>query len=104
MLVLKIIFTLVAVALFVIVFFQMIRKNDTSFVSILIIEAIGIMINFIEISLGEYYSIFWLLLEILLSIIIPLAILLLEKVGKNFSEILNVPIARIFMMFVWINI
>lgn len=99
MLVLKIIFTLVSVALFVIVFFQMIRKNDTSFVSVLITEAIGIIINFIEISIGgEYYSVFWFLLEILLSIIIPLVVIILEKNGKNFSEILNVGIARVYML------
>ena len=49
MLVSKILFNLLAVALFVIIFFKMIKKNDTTYVSILIAEAIGIGINFIEI-------------------------------------------------------
>ncbi len=84
MLVLKIIFTLVAVALFVIVFFQMIKKNDTTFVSILVVEAIGIVINFIEISIGVYDFIFLMLIEIILSIVIPVIVLLLEKKRNKF--------------------
>ena len=47
----KIIFNVVAFFLFVLIFFKMIRKNDTSYLGILILQAIGIAINFFEIIL-----------------------------------------------------
>ena len=47
----KLIFNILAFSLFIIVFFKIIRKNDTNYISILILEAIGIAISFIEIKL-----------------------------------------------------
>ena len=44
----QLIFTVISLAIFVYTFFKMIRKNDTSYVIILILEAIGIALNFIE--------------------------------------------------------
>ena len=43
------IFTILAFALFVYIFFKMIQKNDTSYITILIIQAIAISLNFIEV-------------------------------------------------------
>ena len=43
----QLIFTVISLAFFVYTFLKMIRKNDTSYVIILILEAIGIALNFI---------------------------------------------------------
>lgn len=45
----KIIFNVLAFSLFIIMFFKMIKKNDTNYVIILCMQALGIAINFIEI-------------------------------------------------------
>jgi len=48
MLIEKFIFNILAFSLFIIIFSKLIRKNDTNYVVILVIEAIGIAINFLE--------------------------------------------------------
>ena len=45
------IFTVVSLAIFVYMFFKMIKNNDTSYIVILILEAIGIAINFLGFAL-----------------------------------------------------
>ena len=89
MLVSKILFNLLAVALFVIIFFKMIKKNDTTYVSILIAEAIGIGINFIEIIGNLYGSVVLEIIEYVLAVIIPIIVIIMEAKGINFSEIIN---------------
>ncbi len=41
----KIIFNLLAFTLFIIIFFKMIKRNDTTYLDILILQFIGIAIN-----------------------------------------------------------
>ena len=41
------IFIMLSIILFVIIFFKMIKKNDTSYVPILAVEALGIGIDFV---------------------------------------------------------
>ena len=48
----ELVFNLLAVSLFIIIFFKILRKNDSNYVSILLLEAIGICISFVEIKLG----------------------------------------------------
>lgn len=90
----KIIFNLLAFSLFIIIFSKIIRKNDTNYVSLLLLQSIGIAIDFVEIkfSIKE----FWLLIIIryILSIILPIAIILLEANHINFSEILYTVLAK----------
>ena len=55
----KIIFNILAFAIFVIVFGRFVKKNDTSYVYILGLEFIGIVINFLELffldTLRQFY-------------------------------------------------
>ena len=55
----QLIFTILAFGIFVYMFFKMIRENDTNYIGVLIIEAIGISLNFIEvlkkIQLGPFF-------------------------------------------------
>ena len=51
----QIIFSVIAFVLFTYIFlFEMIRKNDTSYLSIVIIQAVGILIDFIQISSKKF--------------------------------------------------
>ncbi len=49
MLIEKLIFNIIAFSLFIIIFAKLIKRNDTTYVIMLGIEALGITINFIEI-------------------------------------------------------
>ena len=93
----KILFNLLAFSLFVIIFFKIIRKNDTNYVILLILQAIGIAISFIEISIGIDANILFKTFRYLFSIFIPIAITILELKGVNFSEIVSSVIASFFM-------
>ncbi len=92
----KIIFNLLAVAIFIIVFGKFIRKNDTSYVYILGIEFLGIVINFIELLSELRLNLFFRILIYILSIIIPGIVLIIEKYKNiDFPEILNIALAKI---------
>lgn len=45
----QLLFTIIAFGLFVYIFFKMIQKNDTNYIFILILQTIGILLNFIEV-------------------------------------------------------
>ena len=45
----QLLFIFVSFAIFVYMFFRMIKKNDTSYVTILVVEAMGIALNFLEV-------------------------------------------------------
>ena len=92
----KIIFNLLAFAIFIIVFGRFVRKNDSSYVYILGLEFIGITINFIELLFNLHLNLFFRILIYILSIIIPGIILLIEYKKKfDFPEMLNTFLARI---------
>ncbi len=92
----KIIFNLLAFAIFIITFGRFIRKNDTSYVYILGIEFLGIVINFIELLFSIRLNIFFRVLIYILAIIIPGIILLIEYYKKvDFPEMLNITLAKI---------
>lgn len=92
----KIIFNLLAFAIFIIVFGRFIKKNDTSYVYILGLEFIGIVINFIELLANINLNIFFKIIIWILSVIIPGIMLLLEyKKKMDFPEIFNIILAKI---------
>lgn len=91
-------FNLLAFSLFIIIFFKIIRKNDTNYIGLLILEAIGIAISFIEIKLKLKENVFLGTTRYLFSVIFPLVIILLEIKGINFSEILSIVAAKFFML------
>ena len=64
----KIVFNILAFAIFIIVFSRFIKKNDASYVYILGIEFIGIVINFIELFFDIHLNLFFRVLIYILSI------------------------------------
>ena len=94
----KIIFNLLAFSLFIVIFFKIIRRNDSNYVFLLLLEAVGIGISFNEIRLGVEGTIGWCVFRYCLSVILPLFILILEFRGLNFSELISVILAKFFIM------
>ena len=95
----KIIFNLLAFSLFIIIFSKIIRKNDTNYVSLLILQSIGICIDFIEIKFSIKEAWVLLLVRYLLSIVFPLLIIILETNNFNFTELLYIFLARLQIVF-----
>lgn len=95
----RIIFNILSFSLFIIIFFKIIKKNDTTYVVPLILEAIGIAIGLIEILIGRFLGTFIRVITYLLAIVLPLAIILIEKYGLNFSELLYIFLARLYSIF-----
>ena len=92
----KIIFNLLAFAIFIFVFGRFIKKNDTSYVYILGLEFIGIVINFIELLSNITLNVFFKVVIWTLSVIIPGIMLLIEyKTKIDFPEMFNILLAKI---------
>ncbi len=91
----RIIFNILSFSLFIIIFFKIIRKNDTAYVVPLILEALGIAIGLIEILIGRFLGTYIRVITYILAIVLPLAIILLEKYGINFSEWLYIFLAKL---------
>lgn len=97
MITLKIIFNLLAFTLFIIVFFKMIKKNDTTYIDILVLQFVGIGVNFIELISDIKLPVIIKIILYILCVIIPGIVLVLEKKNILFPELLNVIIAKIYL-------
>ena len=80
----QLVFPVISFAMFVYMFFRMIKNNDTSYVMVLVLEAIGIALNFVEVLFGIELNIIFIMLKYILSIIVPLFIIILEKNNARF--------------------
>ena len=93
----QLIFTILAFELFIYMFFKMIQKNDTNYIGILVMQAIGIALNFISVSIKKELGPFFITLKYIFGIIMPIAILSVEKKGIPLIQILNVAKAKIYL-------
>ena len=92
----KIIFSILSIAIFMLTFFKLIKKNDTSYIYILLVEFIGIAIYFMELFFTFTLPIVLKIIVYLFSIILPGILLWIEKVKKiDFPELFHVAIAKI---------
>lgn len=92
----QLIFTIFAFVLFVYMFFKMIRENDTNYIGVLIIQTIGIALNFLEVLLKIQLNPFFMVIKYILGIIMPIAIMMIEKQGIPLIQVLNVTKAKIY--------
>lgn len=86
---LTIVIAILGLAFFTITFLKMIKTNSTSYIYLLIIEFIGILVNFILLFSGKSASGIGNAIVLLISAIIPFIIFKLEKKGIEFDEIIN---------------
>ena len=77
MIVEQLIFTVISFAIFVYMFLKMIRNNDTSYVTILVLEAVGIALNFVEVLFDVKLNIVFIILKYVFAILLPIAIIIL---------------------------
>lgn len=95
MIIWKILINVIAFVLFFMFFLKMIKKNDTSYIDILIIQFIGIVISFIQLIFGVKLNSMVILIMYVFAIIIPCIILFFEIKKKIlFPEMLNIAIAK----------
>ena len=86
MIVEPLIFIVISFAIFVYMFFRMIRNNDTTYVFILGLEFIGIALNFAEVLFRVKLNMIFVILKYILSIMLPIMIMILEKRGITLFE------------------
>ena len=96
MLVEKIIFTILAVYLLITMFFKLLKKIDRIYIFILVIQTLSLILELIEIIFTLNFNIFVKIIMYLLSIVIPLIIIMLERKGKSFAELVLVAFAKFY--------
>ena len=94
----QLIFIVFSFAIFVYMFFKMIKNNDTSYVVILILEALGIALNFMEVLFNVKLNMLMSILKYIFSIILPLIIIIIEMRGYSLIELTNLTKARFYLM------
>ena len=97
MIVEQIIFTFISFAIFVLMFFRMIKNNDTTYVVILVLEAMGISLNFLEVLFDIKLNMIFIIIKYILAILLPILIIILEKKGISLLEMVNLQKAKIAM-------
>ena len=95
----KIIFSIIAFSMFILMFFKITKRNDTNYVIMLVIQFLGILISFIEIIFTLKYNIILKMITYILAIVLPAIIFILEKKEIYFSEILYLSMAKILSIF-----
>ena len=93
----QIIFTFISFAIFVLMFFRMIKRNDTTYVVILVLEAMGISLNFLEVLFDIKLNMIFVIIKYILAILLPILIIILEKKGISLLEMVNLQKAKIAM-------
>lgn len=93
----RIIFNVVAFALFFVIFLKMIYKNDSNYIYITGVQALGIAISFIGLVFRINLPITLLTLTYILSILLPIVIIIIEKNGLLLSEIIAITFAHIYI-------
>ena len=95
----EIVFNLFAFTFFILMFLKLLMKNDASYVYLLVLQFVGIVIDFIELTTHVTLSSFVKCVMYILSIILPIVIFLIERIKKvSFSEIFNTLIANLYIM------
>lgn len=95
MIVERIIFNVLAFTLFVFMFAKMISKNDTNYIAIIALQALGIAVSFFETVLGQTLWIGIKILTYALSIFLPIMVLYLDSRNINVVEQMYAIIAKI---------
>ncbi|MBO5348700.1 MAG: tetratricopeptide repeat protein [Clostridia bacterium] len=91
----KVIFYILAFVIFIAIFAKLIKRNDTIYIYLLVMQFFGIAIRFINITNNLKLTWNIILLLYMVSVVIPLAIIILEKKKMHLSEFICVLKAKI---------
>lgn len=92
----RILFNVIALGLFLFLFFRMIQKNDTNYIYILALQALGIAIGFFALIINVKLPIIVLILTYIFSIILPIIIILIERKGITLTEVIYISIYKMY--------
>lgn len=92
----RVLFNVIALGLFLFLFFKMIQKNDTNYIYILALQALGIAIGFFALIINVKLPIIVLILTYIFSIILPIIIILIERKGITLTEVIYISIYKIY--------
>ena len=92
----RILFNVIALGLFLFLFFRMIQKNDTNYIYILALQALGIAIGFFALIINIKIPIIVLILTYIFSIILPIIIILIEKKGITLTEVIYISMYKMY--------
>ena len=96
----RIIFSLVSFLLFAYIFlFKMMKKNDTTYLVILLFQAIGILMNLIRILFDSLNGFVNIAIMYVFSIIVPAIVFYLEYKKINCSEWIQIVLAKLYILF-----
>ena len=90
-------FYIVAIALFVILFLKTMKKNNTLYLISLVLQAIGIIISFLGLILKFDLNVIIKAIIYIISIGIPIGIIICEIKKINLVELFYVGIAKLFL-------
>lgn len=99
----RIFFYVVAIALVVIIFLKMMRKNDITYLISLILQGIGIFISFICLIFDINMNIFAKAIIYIISMAVPILLLICEKKKINLTEIIYISISKNLLFLKRIN-
>ena len=85
-----IIYSMLIIAIFVYTFARLIKKNDSNYIYLLIVEFFGIIADFIIIITRNKPNFFAIFFLYLISIIIPIIYFIMESKDIYIDEILNI--------------
>lgn len=94
----QLIFIILSFAIFVYIFLRMIKRNDTTYVILLVMEALGIALNFAEVLFSVKLNFPLLVLKYVLAIILPILIIILEKRVMTLNEFICITKANLSLM------
>lgn len=92
----KIIFTIVTLYLLIVIFFKLIKKGDKIYIPILACGLIGIILGLIQIIFDLDFNIFVKTIMYVIAIAIPILVILMERKGKNLSEVFYMTLAKFY--------
>ena len=92
-------FIIIAFAIFVFMFLKMMKRNDISYIIVLVLEAIGIALNFLEVLFSIKLNLFLVILKYLFAVFIPLGVIVMEKRGSTLAEVFNLFLIKILLRF-----
>ncbi len=93
----QLIFAVVTICIFAYFFYNIIKKNDTSYVMIIILQAIALALNFFEAIFKIELNWIFMVIKYIIGIFVPVIILVLEKQNIPLTEIIDITKANIYL-------
>ena len=92
----RMLFNIFALGLFLFLFFRMIQKNDTNYIYVLVLQALGIAIGFFALLMNIKLTTILIIITYIFSIVIPAIVILIEKKGITLTEAIYMTLYKFY--------